>query len=154
MADPTRSKTDPGTQFRFEVTIDGMDIGSFTAIEGLSAEYEVETVKEGGENGFEHRLPGRLKYSTIKLSRALDAKSARDAGGLAAWFTKLGRIGSQSNATKSAAINAVDSSGKKIAGWNLVGVYPFRWTGPSFSADGSAIAKETIELAHNGFVDS
>jgi phage tail-like protein len=148
------AKIDPGTQFRFQVAIDGVVIGSFTAIEGLSAEYEVETVKEGGENGFEHRLPGRLKYSTIKLSRPLDAKSAPDAGGLAAWFTKLGRSGSQSKATRSATIKAIDASGRTIAAWNLSDVYPFKWTGPSFSAEGSTVAKETIEFAHSGFFDA
>ena len=144
----------PGTQFRFAVTIDGKDVGEFTALEGLSAEYHVQPYAEGGENGFEHRLPGQLKYTTIKLTRALDAKSARDGGGLASWFTKLGRYDGRSSATRTAAITAFDPAGKKIACWNLVDAYPFRWSGPSFSADGNAVAKETLELAHHGFIDS
>jgi phage tail-like protein len=145
---------DPGTQFRFVVTIDGKDIGDFTALEGLSAEYSVMQYSEGGENGFEHRLPGQLKYSTIKLSRPLDAKSARSSGGLAAWFTALGQAGSKANATRTAAITAFDSAGQKIASWQLSNAYPFRWTGPSFSSDGNAVAKETLELAHHGFMDA
>jgi phage tail-like protein len=146
--------SDPGTQFRFVVTIDGKDIGDFTALEGLSAEYNVMQYAEGGENGFEHRLPGQLKYSTIKLSRPLDAKSARNGGGLAAWFTALGQSGSKSNATRSAVITAFDSVGQKIASWHLDSAYPFRWTGPSFSSDGNSVAKETLELAHHGFMDA
>ena len=145
---------DPGTQFRFVVTIDGKDIGDFTALEGLSAEYNVMQYAEGGENGFEHRLPGQLKYSTIKLSRALDEKSARNGSGLASWFTKLSRYDSRSSATRTAAITAFDADGDQLAIWNLLDAYPFRWTGPSFSADGSAVAKETLELAHHGFIDS
>jgi phage tail-like protein len=145
---------DPGTQFRFVVTIDGKQIGDFTSLEGLSAEYNVMQYAEGGENGFEHRLPGQLKYSTIKLSRPLDAKSARDGGGLAAWFTTLGQSGSRSNATRTAAITAFDAAGQQIASWHLLNAYPFRWTGPSFSSDGNAVAKETLELAHHGFMDS
>lgn len=145
---------DPGTQFRFVVTIDGKDIGDFTALEGLSAEYNVMQYTEGGENGFEHRLPGQLKYSTIKLSRPLDVKSARNSGGLAAWFTSLGQAGSKTNATRTASISAFDSAGQKIASWQLVNAYPFRWTGPSFSSDGNAVAKETLELAHHGFIDA
>ena len=144
----------PGTQFRFVVTIDGKDIGDFTALDGLSAEYNVMQYSEGGENGFEHRLPGQLKYTTIKLTRALDAKSARDGGGLASWFTKLGRLDGRDSATRTAAITAFDPAGKQIATWNLVDAYPFRWTGPSFSAEGNAVAKETLELAHHGFIDS
>ena len=145
---------DPGTQFRFVVTIDGEQIGDFTALEGLSAEYNVMQYAEGGENGFEHRLPGPLKYSTIKLSRPLDEKSTRGGGGLAAWFTTLGQQTSRSAATRTAAITAYDSLGEQIASWNLVDAYPFRWTGPSFSSDGNAVAKETLELAHHGFIDS
>jgi phage tail-like protein len=145
---------DPGTQFRFVVTIDGKDIGDFTALEGLSAEYNVTLYAEGGENGFEHRLPGQLKYSTIKLSRPLDAKSGRNSGGLAAWFASLGQAGGKSNATRTAAITAFDSAGQKIASWQLANAYPFRWTGPSFSSDGNSVAKETLELAHHGFMDA
>ena len=145
---------DPAAQFRFVVTIDGKEIGDFTALEGLSAEYNVMQYAEGGENGFEHRLPGQLKYSTIKLSRALDEKSARNGGGLASWFTTLGQSASRSQATRTAAITAFDATGEQIASWNLVDAYPFRWTGPSFSADGNSVAKETLELAHHGFIDS
>jgi phage tail-like protein len=145
---------DPAAQFRFVVTIDGKEIGDFTALEGLSAEYNVMQYAEGGENGFEHRLPGQLKYSTIKLSRAVDEKSSRNGGGLASWFTSLGQSASRSEATRTAAITAFDATGEQIAIWNLVEAYPFRWTGPSFSADGNAVAKETLELAHHGFIDS
>lgn len=145
---------DPGTQFRFVVTIDGKQIGDFTALEGLSAEYNVTAYSEGGENGFEHRLPGQLKYSTIKLSRPLDAKSTRDGGGLAAWFTTLAQSNSRTNATRTAVITAFDGNGQKIASWNLANAYPFRWTGPSFSSDGNAVAKETLELAHHGFMNA
>ncbi|MFL5927444.1 MAG: phage tail protein [Gaiellaceae bacterium] len=145
---------DPGTQFRFVVTIDGKDIGDFTALDGLSAEYNVMQYAEGGENGYEHRLPGQLKYSTIKLSRALDTKSARNGGGLATWFTTLGGMDSRSSATRTAAITAFDAAGQEIASWNLLDAYPFRWTGPSFSADGNSVAKETLELAHHGFIDA
>ena len=145
---------DPAAQFRFVVTIDGKEIGDFTALEGLSAEYNVMQYAEGGENGFEHRLPGQLKYSTIKLSRAVDEKSARNGGGLASWFTTLGQSASRSQATRTAAITAFDATGEQIASWNLVDAYPFRWTGPSFSADGNSVAKETLELAHHGFIDS
>ena len=48
---------------------------------------------------------------------------------------------------------AFDGQGNQIASWNLVDLYPARWTGPGFSLDGGAVAKETLELAHNGFVD-
>ena len=76
------SVTDPAIGLRFEVTVDGIDIGSFTGCEGLGAEYEVFEYQEGGENGYVHRIPGRLKYTPVKLTRPLDTRSRMAAGGL------------------------------------------------------------------------
>jgi phage tail-like protein len=134
---------DPGVGLRFAVNVDGIDIGSFTGCEGLAAEYEIHEHEEGGNNGFVHRIPGRLKYTPIKLTRPLDASSPS----LARWFAGF----QQSVSRCTASISALDGTGGEIARWDLVGVYPAKWSGPSFSADGSTVAKETLELAHNGF---
>ena len=137
--------TDPATGIRFEVKIDGVDIGSFTGCEGLGAEYEVFEYQEGGQNAYVHRLPGRLKYSTVRLTRPVDEGSGR----LAAWFSSC----QESVQRRTASIVAFDAQGHQIAQWNLGGLYPARWTGPSFSSDGNAVVKETLELAHNGFLE-
>jgi phage tail-like protein len=136
---------DPATGLRFEVKIDGVDVGSFTSCEGLGAEYEIFEYQEGGLNTYVHRLPGQLKYSTIKLTRPVDDSSKQ----LASWFSKQ----RDSVERQTGSITAFDGQGNQIASWNLVGLYPARWTGPGFSLEGSAVAKETLELAHNGFVD-
>jgi phage tail-like protein len=134
---------DPGVGLRFAVNVDGVEIGSFTGCEGLAAEYEIYEHEEGGLNGYVHRIPGRLKYSPVKLTRPLDERSPN----LAKWFA-----GFQTSVTRcTASIRALDSAGGELARWNLIGVYPAKWSGPSFSADGSSVAKETLELAHNGF---
>lgn len=146
--DPRPNDPDPATGFHFEVSIDRVDIGAFTSCEGLGAEYEVFEYQEGGENSYVHRLPGRLKFTPIKLTRPVDAKSGLKSGGLAAWFSQL----KDGVTRKTASITAYDAHRKPIAQWNLVGVYPTRWTGPSLSADGNNVPKETLELAHNGFI--
>ena len=112
--------TAAGTQFRFKVTIDGKDIGEFTSLEGLSAEYTVMPYSEGGENRFEHRLPGQLKYSTIKLSRALDPESA-----LAAGSRRSKQKSSRSPQRRTAAITAIDPDGEELASWDSRR-YPFK----------------------------
>jgi phage tail-like protein len=136
--------SDPATGLRFHVSVDHADIGSFTACEGLGAEYEILEYAEGGENSYVHRLPGRLKYSTVKLTRPVDA----DSGAIAAWFAGL----KTAPARKTVAITALDPAGCEIACWQLDGAYPTKWSGPSFSIDGQSVAKETLELAHNGFI--
>ena len=39
-----------------------------------------------------------------------------------------------------------------IVGWDLDRVVPVRWQGPSFNAESSQAAMETLELAHHGFL--
>jgi phage tail-like protein len=53
---------------------------------------------------------------------------------------------------RTASIKAIDPTATEIARWDLVDVYPAKWTGPTFSVDGNVVATETLELAHNGFL--
>jgi phage tail-like protein len=135
---------DLSTQLFFEVHIDGLDLGAFTGCEGLSAEYEITEYQEGGENDYVHRIPGRLKYPTIKLTRPLNAESKN----LASWFASYRDAVSR----RTGAITAYDCAGAAVSTWNLVEVCPVRWSGPTFSTDQGGSATETLELAHNGFI--
>ena len=127
---------------RFAVTIDGLLLGDWTKCDGLSIEYDVTEYREGGENGFVHRLAGRAKYTNIKLTRPIDASSAEVAAWVASVSTKLVR--------QTAQIAVMDAAGNTVVAWNLVGVYPVRWTGPTLDVGGNQVAYETLELAHHG----
>jgi len=80
---------DPGLGLRFQVTIDGQDLGNWQKCDGLGVEYEIKDYNEGGQNGFVHRLPGRAKYQTVKLVRPVDATSIEVAGWLASVQLRL-----------------------------------------------------------------
>lgn len=138
--------TEPANTLRFDVAIDGLDLGSFTALDGLSAEYEVESYSEGGENGFVHQLPGRLSYGNIKLSRPVDLQSKA----LGIWFGLLAKgVGT---ARQTATVIAFNDNSEPVAEWTFVGVFPVRYTGPSFSTDNAKVATETFEFAHTGLL--
>jgi phage tail-like protein len=137
---------DPANALRFDFKIDGVKVASFTAVDGLSAEYVVKTYEEGGENGYIHQLPGRMKYNNLKLTRPVDSGS-KD---LAAWFSELGK--SQKLTRHTATVVAYNDNKEVVAQWNLRDVYPVRYTGPSFSAENGKVLTETLELAHNGFL--
>jgi phage tail-like protein len=134
---------DSALSLRFDVVIDGIPLGEFTAVDGLAASYEIQTYKEGGENWFEHQLPGRLTYTNVKLTRPVDLMS----GGLAAWFSSL----QAAVVRQTAAITAYDANRTPVARWNLSNVIPVKYQGPSFSATGTTVATESLELAHQGF---
>jgi phage tail-like protein len=134
-----------GQTMRFQVKLDGgADLGNWSKCDGLAIEYETVEYKEGGENGYVHRIPGRAKYQNIKLTRPLN----QDTKKVTAWIASL-RAAVQ---RQTAQISALDTEGKVIASWNLDGVYPVKWNGPSLDVGNNQVATESLELAHNGFL--
>jgi phage tail-like protein len=138
------STRDPALTMCFSVEIDGHSLGLFTGCEGLGCEVEIEQREEGGNNEFVHMLPVRIKYSNVKLTRALNDDSKL----VASWFASMrGQI-----TRTMARIGALGADGSEVTHWTLQGVIPVRWQGPSFSVDTEKAAIETLELAHHGFL--
>jgi phage tail-like protein len=136
--------SESGLGLRFQVKIDGRSFGNWQKCDGLAVEYDVHEYKEGGENGYVHRLPGRVNYPNVKLTRPIDSDSAS----VSAWVASL-----QIRMVPSTAqISVLDPAGVSVATWTLAGVYPVRWNGPSLDVASSQWATETLELSHNGFV--
>lgn len=137
--------TPDAQSLRFRVKIDGQgDLGNWSKCDGLSVEYDVFEYKEGGENSFVHRIPGRAKYQNVKLTRPVNKDSKK----VANWMAKL-KIEVK---RQTAEISALDTEGNPIATWNLEGVFPVKWNGPSLDVGANQVAMETLELAHNGFL--
>jgi phage tail-like protein len=136
--------SEPGLGLNFVVEIDGHDLGAWTKCEGLGVTYDLYEYKEGGNNGFVHRLPGRAKYDSVKLTRVVSDSTAA----VMKWLTSV----QASLKYATAKISVRDAGGTEVASWNLSGVYPSRWSGPTMDAGGRGPATETLELVHNGFL--
>jgi phage tail-like protein len=133
-----------GLGLRFHVKIDGKDFGNWEKCDGLSVEYDMHEHQEGGMNLFVHRIPGRVKYQNIRLTRPLDSSSAD----VTAWVASVGvRL-----LPGTAEIAVFDGGGQEVANWMVVGVFPVRWTGPTLDIYGNQHATETLEIAHQGFL--
>jgi len=144
MTDPKDSTTDPAVSVCFTVTVDGETLGYFSSCEGLGAEVVMEQREEGGVNGFVWQLPSRIKYTNVKLTRAV----GKDSHKITEWL-----IGFASEVTrKTACITAMTGDRQVVASWSLDGVMPVRWSGPSLNLDSPKVAMETLELAHHGFL--
>ena len=135
---------DPAIGLFFSVSIDQHDLGSFVSCDGLGVEVEVHKQEEGGNHGFVHQLPGRLKYSNVTLTRPIN----RDSGKVAQWFASMATFSGRT----SARITARRPDGSIVAAWDLVDVIPVRWKGPQLGVDSNKVATETLELAHHGFL--
>lgn len=129
---------------RFKVEIDGIGLGLFSSCDGLGADVKVETVEEGGQNAFSHKLPGRVSYPNIKVKRLVNAHSA-------AIGELFSMVNSDPAALRSAAITALAPDGTVIATWELQRVVLVKWTGPKFDVASNKGATETLEFAHHGF---
>jgi phage tail-like protein len=134
---------DPAVGLYFSVSIDGVDLGSFSTCEGLSVEVQTEDREEGGENGFVHKLPVRIKYSNVKFTRPIGPDSSK----VAKWFADMATGIERTTAE----ITALTPDRKPLVTWSLEGVIPVKWQGPSFSAESPKVATETLEIAHHGF---
>src|SRR5215203_4229617 len=123
---------DPAVTVCFGVEIDKNEIGAFNSCDGLGCEVVLEQREEGGNNGFVWQLPTRVKYSNVKLTRPV----GRDSAKLTAWLASFASGVRRQTAT----ISAMTADRTVVATWNLDGVVPVRWTGPSLNPDSPKVA--------------
>jgi len=134
--------------FSFEVVIAGMgDDNAFQEASGLEMEIELESVSEGGENGFAHKLPKAPKHPNFVVKRGV----ARKSGGLVKWCKEVFEGGFE-EPIKPADIdvNLLDEDGEPAASWSLTRAWPVKWSIGGLDAAKNALAIETIEFAYNG----
>ena len=112
-----------GSSVFFRLTVGGDDLGAFHTCAGLGARVEVEQFQEGGNNGFVWQLPSRITWTNITISPSLRATRR---------------------------IVALEPNLTPIARWQVLGIVPVNWQGPSFDPGRSEAAVETLEIAHQG----
>ena len=136
-------RSDPYGAFNFLVEIEGIIEGGFTEVSGLSIQTEYESVKEGGNNSFEYKLPKGTKYTDITLKRGITDWKLYD------WYMDV--VGGKIE-RKSGSIYLIDSEGNRVMEWDFLEAFPVKWDGPAFNAGSNAIATETLVLAHHGLM--
>lgn len=138
----------PPVAFRFQVdfVLDGTSVldTRFQEVSGLSAELPVETVKEGGENRFAHRLPGPAKFPNLVLKRGLVTDSR-----LISWFHEAVK----SLEIEPADVNVflLDEKSEPLMTWNFIRAWPTKWSVSNLNAQNNAIMIDTLELAYQYF---
>ena len=162
-------RTYPPVSFFFEVTFQGSftdaqgtDINlsqetldtRFQSVSGLSAELQTETLKEGGQQQFEHILPVRSKYNPLVLKRgllkdskliqwcqsAIDDFDIQPLDLLVHLLQLKGANEAQENPTL-----------EPLMTWNVFNAWPKKWSVSDFNAEQNAIAIESLELNYSYF---
>lgn len=141
---------EPPTANRFLFEVDGVEIGVFSEVTGLEVTVATVEIREGGQNGFAHQVPGRMTWPHLVFRRGITQSDA-----LFAWLSKSsgeGYAGNDNKLTRSTgAVTAVTQTGQRLRSWEFQDVFAVRWKGPDFQVGSSSPLEEELEVAHHGF---
>jgi phage tail-like protein len=140
----TGKPVDPYTNYNFRIEIDQITRAAFQECSGFDSTIDIIEHREGGRNPTLSKLPGMTKYSNIVLKWGLTDDSQ-----LYDWHRQIvdGEI-----VRKNGSIVLLDRKGDEKVRWNFVRAWPSKYDGPDFNAEGTDVAIETLELAHEGIV--
>jgi phage tail-like protein len=117
-------------------------LGGFMECSGLEMSLEVKDFEEGGNNGFVHRFPTRMKWSNIVLKKGLGI-------GTALWDWHYSFVEGKGR-RRDGMISLLNDRKVPTVVWYFRNGLPVKYTGPSLNATQNNVAIESIEIAHEG----
>ncbi|MBL7828075.1 MAG: phage tail protein [Saprospiraceae bacterium] len=137
--------------FHFEVSFNGIGQkaldAKFQSVAGLEVQLETESIKEGGENRFEHTIPLRRKYSNLTLKRG--ALGAVDGSLLYDWCKRAFQL--EQIRTVNLDVILLNQDHKALMKWKVINAWPKSWKMGELNAEKGEILIETLELVYNRF---
>ncbi|MEX3788820.1 phage tail protein [Paraburkholderia sp. BR14374] len=119
--------------------------GEFMEVKGLGADLEVTAYAEGGLNDHLHQLPVRHSWTRISLRRGV----VRDRG-LWSWY--VAGLTQSLGARRDGSVIMLTAAGTPAMSWTFQAGLAAKWVGPELNAMQSAVAVESLEIAHHGLV--
>ncbi|MCX2183915.1 phage tail protein [Streptomyces sp. SKN60] len=144
----TAPQARPYLAAHFVLAVEGLSAVSFSKCSGLAGEVGVEEYAEGGENRFAHRLPTRASFPNLVLTQGTGPSTE-----LWSWFFEYHTTGKvRPRAGQVSLLSHVDGAMVPVRVWAFRRAWPVKLTGPDLDAQASAVAVESLELAHHGLV--
>jgi phage tail-like protein len=121
-------------------------LGIFKGLSGLEVSFEVLEYREGGNNDFVHRLPGRVNYPNLVCSWGLVNDET-----LLQWFMKTHDQAQPQEMTLTLTAKQGDLT-ETARKFTFADAIPVRWSGPQLLSDNNNPQTwgETLEIAHSG----
>ena len=147
--------------FHFSVEFSGLGQNDksidarFQSVSGLDVQFETETIKEGGENRFEHTIPTRRKYSNLSLKRGL--LSPASASEITKWCKKafdndfLDVFVFNPIVPIDLVVNLLNEDHQVLMMWEIHHAWPVNWKMGELNAERGEVLIETLELHYNYF---
>lgn len=129
---------------QFWVEIQGVREALFKECSGLQIATATDQIKEGGLNGYVHNLPTRSTQSNVTLKRGMIVSDD-----IYNWYSEVLR-----NTIKRKTVtiyvysNSGLAEGKPLVTWTLLNALPVKYIAPSFKADESVVAVDSIEFIY------
>lgn len=131
----------PTMKTNFKVEIDGIDYGNFVSVTGLGATAEI-TDDIGGVDKNARKIPGKVKYETVTLTRNSDPKDKilRD------WWKTVERGTPE---RKAVSVVLFDRNGiDEISRRNLYECVPCGWSMSDLNSTESGSITESISIVY------
>lgn len=135
------ARQDPLRGFRFLLEIDEITSGGFTRVKGLTREVKHESYREGGVNGYEHKLFTQVLYPVLVLERGLALDDL--------WKWALSAANGDVQ-RKTIRIRLRNEANETAWAWQIEYAMPVKWTASDLDATTSQVVMESLELAHHG----
>ena len=116
--------------------------GGFSECSGLEGTLQIEEYPEGGENRFVHRFPTRMTYPNIVLRRGVGI-------GEDLWLWHFDYVSGKGK-RRDGIITLRSELHAPVKVWVFRRGLPLKWSGPTLNATQSAVAIESLEIAHEG----
>ena len=138
----------PPVGFYFRVTFSGIsdqDLDTrFQSVSGLTLNMQTESIKEGGENRFEHHLPLRSSYQNLILKRGFVVGSR-----IIDWC--MDTLENLVVEPADILVELLNNEGEALHSWNVVHAWPIKWSVSDFNAENNSVVIETLELNYQYF---
>lgn len=136
----------PYSAFNFLVEFNGQDISAgFSDVSGLGTEITIAEYRNGNDReNHVRKVPGMHKVNDVTLKRGIiNSKDIWE------WIDTVRKEGI--SAQRSISIIMLDESGQEVQRWNLRGVVPMKYSGPTLAAKGASdVAMEELVLSAEG----
>ncbi len=140
---PTGDRKDPYRAFNFRMEIDGITVGAFSEVSGLTAEGDAVEYREGTDvPNTVRKLVGLRKYANIGLKRGYTQNNE-----LWKWHNNI------ANGTpdrRNGTIILMSEDRQDVMRWHFENGWLNKVEGPTFNASGNEVAIESAEITHEG----
>jgi phage tail-like protein len=144
MAGEAQDNNWPLPKFYFMVDWGGMTDIPFQEVSGLDAEAQIIEYRQGNSPVFsEISMPGIIKTSNVTMKKGIFAKD----NSFWDWYNDIKMNTSE---RQNVVIKLLDENGNPTMTWTLLNAWPTKITSTDLNSEGTEVAIESIEIAHEG----